>query len=358
MLTPHMTALAHELARLNVETHYVAEEDLSPERRAMGWSPSDLPGVHVHIVKTSEGARNLVCCLPAHAVHITQGVRANGLVAEAQKQIISLRLRHYPIMERVDLRGVLGRIKPLIYALKFWEIAKGSEGLLAIGDGTPEWVARHAPKTLWVIPFAYFLRGREKATVARQSGNFRFIFVGNLITQKRVDLLIEAMSGLAGHSFELEIVGDGPERHKLLSMLGQALKERVSFVGTLPMDAAIDRIATADCLVLPSDQDGWGAVISEALINGTPAICSSACGAATAVRASGYGAVFQAGEVGGLRQALERILTTDRLSMEKREELAAWATCLTAETGALYLLDVIASTGRIQGQFVPPWQCT
>lgn len=55
------------------------------------------------------------------------------------------------------------------------------------------------------------------------------------------------------------------------------------------MDAARACMARADVLVLPSWHDGWGAVVSEALMAGTPAIASDACGSAGVVRASGVG---------------------------------------------------------------------
>ena len=51
-------------------------------------------------------------------------------------------------------------------------------------------------------------------------------------------------------------------------------------------------ICESDCLVLPSRYDGWGAVISEALMVGTPVICSDNCGAANVVTASNVGSVF------------------------------------------------------------------
>jgi hypothetical protein len=51
-------------------------------------------------------------------------------------------------------------------------------------------------------------------------------------------------------------------------------------------------MAQADCLVLPSIHDGWGAVASESLMVGTPVVCSDACGVAGVVQASGVGGVF------------------------------------------------------------------
>ncbi len=341
MLTPHMTELAHELAHLGVEVHYVSEEVLSEDRRAMGWVTGSLAEIDVHFVDTPKSACALVDRFPAAAVHITQGVRANGLVADVQKRIDALGRRHFPIMEKVDLRGPAGWIKPLIYAVRFRSVLRRANGMLCIGAGTDAWVAKHAPRELKVFPFAYFLQGKIPDRGARAAGSFRFVYVGSLIERKRVDLLVEALAGLADRPFELEIVGDGPMRGQLKDLTDAHLPRRVAFRGTLTMSEAIERIQAADCLVLPSDHDGFGAVLSEALINGTPAICSSECGASAVVRASGTGAVFTAGDADDLRRVLGAMLHRGPLSETGREDLSNWARCLTAKAGARYLLEIL-----------------
>lgn len=356
MLTPHMTELARELALAGNVVHYVTERALSEERRAMGWQADDLSELVVDYIDTPDKARALVNCLPQQAVHITQGVRANGLIADAQKQIITNGLRHYPIMEMVDLRGFSGWIKPLIYALRFRGLARGVEGLLAIGDCTSAWITRRAPQHVRVFPFAYFLKGRRPCPAIPGQAVFKFIFVGSLIKLKRVDLLIEALSGMSDRSFVLEIIGDGPERAQLKKRADIGLPGRVTFSGTVNMDTAIDRIAESDCLVLPSDHDGWGAVVSEAQINGTPVICSSECGSAGTVRASGFGAVFDTGDVEQLRLCLSGQLGLGQIDETGRERLSKWARSLTAETGAQYLLEIIRSSRDVDGRLIPPWE--
>lgn len=355
MLTPHMTELACEVARLGVEVHYVAEEVLSDERRAMGWATGDLAEVQVHLVTTAAEACEVVDRLPRTAVHITQGVRSNGLVADAQKRIMDLGLRHYPIMEKVDLRGPIGKLKSLVYWLRLRTISSGVEGLLAIGETTPAWVARRAPR-MRVFPFAYFLKGkRPSSAAANTTGKFRFTFVGGLIELKRVDLLLDALVAVPDRQFELEVVGDGPQRALLEARANAVLPGKVIFIGAQDMAATIDRIGRADCLVLPSDHDGWGAVVSEAQINGTPAICSSECGAAGTVRASGFGGVFEASNVGDLRRCLQAALDRGRPGVEERDLLAGWAHCLTAKAGARYLLNILQANVLDPSDILAPW---
>lgn len=356
MLTPHMTELARELARAGTEVHYATEHSLSPERHAMGWRVEDFVEFVIHFIHDAAEVCTLVDRLPAHAVHITQGVRSNGLIAHAQKRIMLKCLRHYPIMEKVDLRGPAGWIKPLVYALRFRRLVGGTEGLLAIGAGTSEWIEKRSPENLQAIPFAYFLAGRRGPLSTRKGCRTKFIFVGNLVGRKRVDLLLEALSALRDRPFDVEIVGDGPDRQELERKANELLPDRTRFSGSVDMADAIDRIAHADCLVLPSAHDGWGAVISEALINGTPVICSSACGASAVVAASGLGAVFQAECVDDLRRSLTAILDKGPVSALDRGRLSAWASCLTAESGARYLLKIVGGAQQLPVRIAPPWE--
>jgi glycosyltransferase involved in cell wall biosynthesis len=56
--------------------------------------------------------------------------------------------------------------------------------------------------------------------------------------------------------------------------------------------------------VLPSRFDGWGAVVNEALMVGTPVICSDRCGASDVIENGRNGYVFEADNADALLQRL------------------------------------------------------
>ena len=115
-------------------------------------------------------------------------------------------------------------------------------------------------------------------------------------------------------------------------------------------------IAGSDCLVLPSEYDGWGAVVSEALLAGTPAICSSACGAAVAVEASGAGGVFASGDGVSLERLLHAQLRGSSWTQGQRAALRHWAhSALSADAGAAYLEAVIRSVEQSSPPPPAPW---
>lgn len=356
MVTPHMAHLAVALQRRGHAVTYVAEEEVSAERVALGWQALELPGVALRFASNAEEARVLVENCPADTIHLTQGLRSNGNVTAAQAAIRAKKQRHFVIMETVDERGFAGWLKPALYCwhLHLWR--RRLDGILAIGATTPAWVRRLGPKGLRVLPFAYFLPELPALPATTEKSCFRFIFVGALIPRKQVALLLRALSGLVGHEFEVELVGDGPMRDKLEAIAKHGLPDRVAFRGVLPISEIPNVIANSDCLVLPSSHDGWGAVVSEALMVGTPVVCSSACGAHAIVKASGTGGVFDTFDEAALRRELERAITQGKTRIDDRLALRSWARCLGTEAGADYLEELLAAEPATSKSRRPPWE--
>ncbi len=253
------------------------------------------------------------------------------------------------IMETVDDAGRFGILKCLIYRWLFWRWRNALEGVLTIGADTPDWVVARGMPHSKVFPFAYFLREPDRQElqsiwdVLADTRPYRFIFVGNLIELKRVDRLISAIASFNRPDVDLLVVGSGPEEVSLKAQASELLPGQVQWLGRKTMSEIPAVMAQADCLVLPSRHDGWGAVVSEALMVGTPAICSDACGSSVVVSSSGRGAVFPAGDDVALTDALRKQVDAGRVSIQSRQELAQWATCLGALTGADYLKRILVS---------------
>jgi glycosyltransferase involved in cell wall biosynthesis len=110
----------------------------------------------------------------------------------------------------------------------------------------------------------------------------RLLYFGRWdIYNKGLDLLLRAMAeeGRTGAT-RLEVAGKGSEeeRRTLLGLIASlGLQERVSLVGFVP---DIQRaIRSVEAVILPSRFDGFGQVVLESLVLGTPVILSSKAGA-------------------------------------------------------------------------------
>jgi len=100
------------------------------------------------------------------------------------------------------------------------------------------------------------------------------VMVGRLEPPKRPDLLMEAVALLSKErEIELALVGSGArerELEKRAEVLGIA--SRVTFTGFVPDPSTYVR--AADVFVLPTDYEGFGNVIVEALASGVPVVVS------------------------------------------------------------------------------------
>jgi len=102
------------------------------------------------------------------------------------------------------------------------------------------------------------------------------IFVGRLIREKNVDLLVRAMDILSRTNKECQalIIGEGPERDTIMRLIHElSLESRVHIIGFRDdHDEIIARMKSAKICVLPSTREGFGIAALEALACGLPVI--------------------------------------------------------------------------------------
>ena len=138
------------------------------------------------------------------------------------------------------------------------------------------------------------------------------VCVGRLCEQKGQLLLIEAIAGLRrrGHDVRLTLAGDGEMRALIEAAISRAsLQDVVTITGWI--DAATVRalLSRSLALVLPSFAEGLPIVIMEAMALGRPVISTMIAGIPELVRDGREGWLTIAGDVEGLIDALERIVT-------------------------------------------------
>lgn len=358
IISPHMAYLAVALAQRGCNVTYVARQTMSENRAKQGWAAPGLQGVQLQLVDNNAAIRRLVQLAPAESIHLCQGVRANGMVGLAQIALALRGLQQWAVMETINDIGFRGALKRMEYNRIFRARSKSLYGVLATGHRTADWVIARGVPSGTVYPFAYFLPDEiaKDAVVQRQPGPFRFVFAGQLIPLKRVDWLIKALGGLLDHSFELWVVGAGPEEPALRALAANRLGNRVRWFGQLPLPDVPAVMSQADCLVLPSVHDGWGAVASEALMVGTPVVCSDACGVAGVVRASGNGGVFAVNDRAAFQKILAVQCAKGILDASVRTSLKQWAFCLGSGSGADYLIKILTSKSDQTGcKPAAPW---
>ena len=162
-------------------------------------------------------------------------------------------------------------------------------------------------------------------------GRHLFVYSGRLVREKRVDLLLTAFSQIAPErpTWDLLLIGGGPLRPELEALVPENLQSRVKWAGFINDAPTIANLyRCADVLVLPSEYEPWGVVVSEAAASRLALVCSSVVGAARELVADGVnGRIFESGDAASLRNALLEVshpAHTSRMKAASAQVLAAW----------------------------------
>ena len=141
------------------------------------------------------------------------------------------------------------------------------------------------------------------------------LFCGKLQPWKRPQDLLQAFAGARVGGAYLLFAGEGPLRSQLESMAqGLGVADRVRFLGFLNQSKLPGAYVASDVLVLPSEYETFGLVVSEAMTCGLPVVVSDQVGARyDLVDGYGTGWVYPARDVDALAKILREILPDGEL---------------------------------------------
>lgn len=192
------------------------------------------------------------------------------------------------------------------------------EVLAAVSRATTDAINREFRRLRWpaILLSNPVLSGDEPVVRGEpddRSGRRDLLFVGRLVTQKRVDLVLDAFAAISDVvADDLVVIGDGPELDELRRRAARlGIGDRVRFTGYHPdPPSEMDRFAV---LVLASDHEGFGVVLVEALAHGC-AVVATDCptGPSEILDGGRFGRLVPVGDVPALARALEDSLTVPR----------------------------------------------
>lgn len=140
------------------------------------------------------------------------------------------------------------------------------------------------------------------------------VSIGRMDPLKRFDTLIRVCSELnkSGFDYHLVLIGDGPEREKLMSMVkGLGLSEQVTFTGEVP-DAS-RWLPAFDVFCFPSIAEGSPNVVMEAALAGLPIAAWDLPFNREILSEPKFALLAEAGNVQDMLDALVQLITSESL---------------------------------------------
>ena len=139
----------------------------------------------------------------------------------------------------------------------------------------------------------------------------RLVCVGRLCEQKGQLLLVEAAAALKRDKipFELVLVGDGPMRKGVESVIGRhGLSDHVRITGWMTNQQVREQILASRAMILPSFAEGLPVVVMEALALKRPVISTYVAGIPELVEPAITGYLVPAGSVSHLANVMKQVL--------------------------------------------------
>ncbi|WP_412030349.1 glycosyltransferase [Deinococcus yunweiensis] len=324
--SPHQFDLIDALSRH--ENGYVVElclsRQLNSDRKVFGWSKIHYEHVNIHESPNAMEIEALTSEQAMSSVHVFSGI-ANDIVS---KQALEACIRYgatiFIMSEAGDWNGhgykkYIRLVKHLMLRKKY---GRYIHTILPMGKLGVNWFKRLGYKSDRIVSFGYFVES-DFVSVAEPE-TFQILFVGRAVKYKGGDLLVRALGKIKHLRWHATFLTQGTQRaiwEGMAKSLG--LQERITFHDYETSLAYAQRMASASVLVQPNIGDeGWGAVVNEALMQGTPVICTTLTGAQDMV-CSGFGAVIVP-DVDSLVQALERQIQNGVPNAERRAKISDW----------------------------------
>ncbi len=169
--------------------------------------------------------------------------------------------------------------------------------------------------------WGYFIDPICTEYTERKNERPKILWVSRMIPWKCGNMAISAAKYLRekGCDFELNMIGDGPERVDIEAQIKEyGLEEYVRLLGNMPNDDVRKYMQNVDIFLFTSNKnEGWGVVLNEAMSAGCCVIASNAIGSAPFLISDGEnGMLFESENQNSLNEKLLKAVTSPNLCQQ------------------------------------------
>ncbi|WP_180073514.1 MULTISPECIES: glycosyltransferase [unclassified Acinetobacter] len=328
----------HQVPLLNALSNHkgiaidlIVSESIPEYRKSLGW-------VHLENKKFNliylNDIKNPKEYISSRDFHIFSGFcaykRLNSFFVECLKYN-----NVYIYSEGKDDRGLKGKLRLIKDKFNYLKYGKNVRGVFAIGDKGVSWYNKIGFKNKKIKKFGYFTDSIILESNFKNTS--RYLFVGRLVESKGILNILEVFSYDSNKNRIIDIYGNGPLEAEVREASDNNIN--INYKGVVNNSELKSELLNYDYLLLPNTGDeGWGAVINEALLSGLKIICSKNTGANCLVKASGFGIVLDQVNNNALNDAL---ISLENLNINK-DTIFQWSVNnISPEIGAKYFYSVL-----------------
>lgn len=324
VISIHQSAFIKALATYN-EVILVAQEKIDAQRIKERWYVPSMGNARV-IVNPDEYTVNELL-KKDNTEHIFSGINAFPMVYRVFKESVKRGKEVSVIAEPYEWAGIKGLMRQNIYRWLFIKYGKKIKHLFTTGYMGMKCYKKVGFSESKIHQWGYFteqeIKGRKILKPLNSdlsSDKVKLLYVGRIDKNKNILPILQDMKYYDKNVSVFTVVGDGPLMSELENLSKQNTK--IQLLGRLDNSASIEIMGLHDYLILPSLYDGWGAVVNEALAQGTRVLCSNACGAGILLDGDMRGEIFtQKNVLDIIKKHCER----GPVSSEHRNIIKKWA---------------------------------
>lgn len=309
-LTPHQLPLCLAMVKETKNKFvFIETESLPKERKRLGYPT--LGSQYDFVLNVTESQENLEKALKiAKESSVT-------IIGSAPDVFIRERLREnkltFRFSERIFKKRYFDPLRRVKYTLKNFKYRKKNLFFLLSSAYASHDYKRCGIRKEKMLKWGYFPEVGQKPFCEIKKEKNKCVWVGRFLSWKHPTDAIEAVIKLREESFAVEMVmvgvGETLESAKAL-VKRKGAEEYIHFVGSQPYEKVREFMQKAEIFLFTSDyNEGWGAVLNEAMDSGCAVVASHACGSVPfLIKNNENGLIYRYGDNDQLYEQIKKIL--------------------------------------------------
>ena len=312
----HQKPLADALNKLCDDYHFISTSQISAERLALGYKEINAP----YVIDIHDGVNM------QSVEHIIK--EADVVIAgSAPEYLLKERKKIGRLIFRYSERPIKGKREPMKYLPRLlkWNYYNPRTApiyLLSASAYAPYEYSRFGLFRNRMLKWGYFTETEIYPdgfkTLCNMKKNNSILWVARMIGLKHPETAIKIAEMLRneGYSFTLEMIGDGPLRADMEALISEKrLSNYVFLYGAATPEKVRTEMKKSEIFLFTSDKnEGWGAVLNEAMNSGCAAVASHEIGAVPFLIKNGEsGIIYKDGDFADLFFKIKKLLDDKEL---------------------------------------------